>query len=94
MYKKMPAILINCLFGLCLAYDVIVKELAKIFVSGADSDFLMGFYVFNFVWIVLFLLYNIKRYKVTKGGNTYWITLLAAFLPWSVIVTLLFYFEK
>lgn len=90
----MPAILINCLFGLCLAYDIVVGELAEALGNRTNTKSLIGFYVFNFVWIVLFLLYNIKRYKVTKGGNTYWITLLAAFLPWSVIVTLLFYFEK
>lgn len=93
MYKKIPAIVINCLFGLCLAYDVIIKELAEAF-KTTETKSLIAFYSFNFVWIVLFLLYNIKRYKVTKGGNMYWITLLAAFLPWNVIVTLLFYFEK
>ncbi len=93
MYKKIPAIMINCLFGLCLAYDIMVKELAKIFVT-TDTDSLIGFFFFNVVWIALFLVYNSKRYKVTKGGNMYWITLLAAFLPWSIIVALLFYFES
>ncbi len=43
MYKKIPAIMINCLFGLCLAYDIMVKELAKIFVT-TDTDSLIGFF--------------------------------------------------
>ena len=76
-----------------MAYDIIVKELAKIFVT-TDTDSLIGFVFFNVVWIALFLVYNSKRYKVTKGGKMYWITLLAAFLPWSIIVALLFYFES
>jgi len=93
MYKKIPAIIINGLFGLCLAYDILAEEMAKIFVT-TDTESLIWFYIFNVVWIVLFLVYNSKRYKETKGGNEYWITLLAAFLPWGIIVKLLFYFDS
>ena len=93
MYKKIPAIIINCLFGLCLAYDVIVIELAQALGNSTNTKSLIAFYVFNAVWVLLFLMYNIKRYKATKGGSMYWLTLLAAFLPWSMIVALLFYFE-
>ena len=93
MYKNIPAIIINSLFGLCLAYDVIIKALAEAF-KKTETKSLIGFFIFDVVWIVLFLAYNIKRYKVTKGGNMYWITLLVPFLPWSVIMELLFCLER
>ncbi len=94
MYKRIPAIVLNCIFGLCFAYDVMVAGLAEALGNKTSIKSLVVFYIFNAVWILLFLLYNVKRYKATKDGKMYWITLFAAFLPWSAVVALLFYLEK
>ena len=94
MYKRIPAIILNSIFGLCLAYDVIVAGLAGALGNKTSIKSLTVFYIFNIVWVLLFFSYNVKRYKVTKDGKMYWITLFAAFLPWSVVVALLFCLEK
>ncbi|MDD5899592.1 MAG: hypothetical protein PUC73_01630 [Lachnospiraceae bacterium] len=92
MYKTIPAIIINCIFGICLAYDLLLAELAGKLGGRTNDKTLIGLLIFNVVWIVLFLTYNIVRFKKNGGGNTYWIILLASFLPWSILIKILFLF--
>lgn len=84
MYKKGPAIIINCIFGICLAYDVLLLEISLVIKGGMSGTDIVNILLFNITWSLLCLAYNMNRFEKTSNRKTYWITLLAPILAWSI----------
>jgi len=89
MYKKGPAIIINCIFGICLAYDVLVYELSKEYGIHTGSSSFVRIMLFSITWSILCLAYNMNRFERASDRKTYWITLLVPILSWSIVLGLL-----
>lgn len=77
MYSKLGAILINSIFGICVAYSTLAICFALTSGFVIDRKFVVGFTLYNIVWLALDLLYNVSRYRRLKGGLFFWATIIA-----------------
>ena len=58
MYSKFVAILINSAFGLCITYTVFSVYFALTSKFIVERSFILGFSLYNIVWLVLDIVYN------------------------------------
>ena len=71
MYSKFVAILINSAFGLCITYTVFSVYFALTSKFIVERSFILGFSLYNIVWLVLDIVYNEARYHRQGGGLFY-----------------------
>lgn len=76
MYSKFGAILINGIFGICITYTVYSAWFAL--TSGFDGgrNFVLGFSLYNIIWLVLDIAYNVARYHRQGGGLFFWASII------------------
>ena len=72
MYSKFVAILINSAFGLCITYTVFSVYFALTSKFIVERSFILGFSLYNIVWLVLDIVYNEARYHRQGGGLFFW----------------------
>lgn len=86
MYSKFFAVLINCIFAICLNYTL----LALIFIYKSnfvtEADFVIGFSLYNIVWLLVDVRYNRSRYKKQGAGLFFWMSII---LPVIIIMFLI-----
>jgi uncharacterized membrane protein YhdT len=68
MYSKLGAILINSVFGIGITYTFLSVWFALTSSFVIDRNFVVGFSLYNIVWLVLDIAYNVARYHRQGGG--------------------------
>lgn len=86
MYSKFVAILINSAFGLCITYTVFSVYFALTSKFIVERSFILGFSLYNIVWMVLDIVYNEARYHRQGGGLFFWTSIM---LPPILIMLIL-----
>ena len=86
MYSKFAAILINSVFGICITYTVFSVYFALTSKFVAERNFILGFSLYNIVWLVLDIVYNTVRYHRQSGGLFFWTSIM---LPPVLIMLIL-----
>ena len=86
MYSKFVAILINSAFGLCITYTVFSVYFALTSKFIVERSFILGFSLYNIVWLVLDIVYNKARYHRQGGGLFFWTSIM---LPPILIMLIL-----
>ena len=86
MYSKFVAILINSAFGLCITYTVFSVYFALTSKFIVERSFILGFSLYNIVWLVLDIVYNEARYHRQGGGLFFWTSIM---LPPILIMLIL-----
>ena len=86
MYSKFVAILINSAFGLCITYTVFSVFFALTSKFIVERSFILGFSLYNIVWMVLDIVYNEARYHRQGGGLFFWTSIM---LPPILIMLIL-----
>ena len=86
MHSKFMAILINSVFGICITYTVFSVYFAVTSKFVAERSFVLGFSLYNFVWLMLDIVYNATRYHRQGGGLFFWTSIL---LPPVLIMLIL-----
>ena len=76
MYSKFVAILINSAFGLCITYTVFSVYFALTSKFIVERSFILGFSLYNIVWMVLDIVYNEARYHRQGGGLFFWTSIM------------------
>lgn len=76
LYSKRIAVLLNSVFGICLSYTAIVLWFALKSGFVVECGFVVGFSLYNLVWLLSDIVYNIARYRKQGGGLFFWISLL------------------
>jgi len=87
MYSKVGAILINSVFGICITYTVFSVYFALTSKFVTDRNFVLGFSLYNIVWLVLDIVYNVERYHRQGGGLFFWTSIM--FPPVLIILILM-----
>lgn len=86
MYSKFTAILINSVFGICITYTVSSVYFALTSKFVAERSFVLGFSLYNIMWLVLDIVYNVVRYHRQNGGLFFWASIM---LPPVLIMLIL-----
>lgn len=86
MYSKFCAILLNCLFAICLNYTLLSLRFMCTSNFVTEADFVMGFSLYNLVWLVADIRYNKSRYQKQGAGSFFWMSIL---LPAMILFLLL-----
>lgn len=86
MYSKFGAILINSVFGICITYTVFSMYFSLTSKFVTDYNFVLGFSIYNVVWLVLDIVYNVVRYQRQGGGLFFWTSIM---LPPVLIILIL-----
>lgn len=68
MYSKFGAILINSVFGICITYTVFSVWFALNSKFAGGRNFVLLFSLYNMIWLVLDIAYNVARYQKQGGG--------------------------
>jgi hypothetical protein len=68
MYSRLGAILINSVFGICITYTFLSVWVALTGSFVLNRSFVVGFSLYNIVWLVLDIAYNVARYHRQGGG--------------------------
>lgn len=76
MYSKFGAILINSVFAICIAYTVFSVWFALTSKFAGDRKFVLGFSLYNMIWLVLDIAYNAARYHRQGGGLFFWTSII------------------
>lgn len=76
MYSKFVAVLINSVFGVCFAYTVVVVWGSLVSKFVIDVNFVVGFSLYNIVWLVLDIAYNVTRCKKQGNDLFLWMTII------------------
>lgn len=92
MYSKFGAILINSVFGIFITYTVfsVYFALASKFVT--ERNFVLGFLLYNIVWLALDIAYNVVRHHKQGGGLFFWTSimlppvLIILILTWGIVL--------
>lgn len=85
MYSKFGTILINSVFGICITYTVFSVWFALTSKFVTDRNFVLGFLLYNIVWLVLDIAYNVARYY-KQGGLFFWTSII---LPPVLLILIL-----
>lgn len=86
MYSKSGAIFINIIFGICITFTVFSVWFALTGKFVTDHNFVLGFSLYNFVWLVLDIAYNVARYHKQGGGRFFWTSII---LPPVLLILIL-----
>ncbi len=86
LYSKSSAVLLNSIFGVCLSYTAIVLWFALKSGFVVECGFIVGFSLYNLIWLASDIAYNIARYRKQGGGLFFWMSLL---LPPVFIIIIL-----
>lgn len=86
LYSKRIAVLLNSVFGVCLSYTAIALWFALKSGFVVECSFVVGFSLYNLIWLASDIAYNIARYRKQGGGSSFWMSLL---LPPVFIIILL-----
>ena len=92
MYSKFGAILINSVFGICITYTVLSVYICRESKFIVERSFILGFSLYNIVWLVLDIVYNEARYHRQGGGLFFWTSimlppiLMILILMWGIVL--------
>lgn len=86
LYSKSIAVLLNSVFGVCLGYTAIGLWFALNSGFVVECSFVVGFSLYNLVWLVSDIAYNIARYRKQGGSLFFWMSLFV--LPVLIVIIL------
>lgn len=76
MYSKFGALLINSVFGICITYTFFSGYFALTSKFVTECNFVLGFSLYNIVWLVLEIVYNVGRYNRQGDGILFWTSIM------------------
>lgn len=76
MYSKFWAVVINSVFGVCAVYSLLVIQFSLFSRFVAESNFILKFSLYNIIWLMLDIAYNIARYHRQSSGLFFWISII------------------
>lgn len=86
MYSKLRALLINGIFGICITYTAFSVCFALTSKFVMNCNFILGFSLYNIVWLMLDIAYNIARFHRQGGGFFFWASII---LPPLLLILIL-----
>ncbi len=86
MFKKIPALIINSLFGALFCYSALIVYVLLKNELPNDTDFNVKFIIFVVIWLSCCIAYNVKRFREAGNSRFFW---LSTFLPAAVLMVAL-----
>lgn len=93
MYSKFFAVFLNCIFAICLSYTSLVLCIMCISDFEIEINFLIGFLLYNIVWLVIDIDYNVSRYQKQGADLFFWMSIILPAIMSLILlwVTILFF---
>lgn len=91
MYAEFFSVIFNFIFGICLSFTSLVIVFMYISEFEIEMEFITGFWLYNIIWLICCIGYNVARYRRQGAGRFFWMSIIlpaaaALLLLWTPIL--------